>query len=438
MNRERALDVAAAVAVATLKLAASIVLVEVAGFRQISDDDYARTVIAQGFAAAPRFDPSGTSWLPFPFWLTGSAMFVFGRSIEVARTMAFIASAAGAAGFFVVLRAACVSRVLAIGASLIVGLGAWNSWLGAAPVPEGFVGPLMAVGALALLVDDSRALVWGGLALLVCTLSRYEAWPLAATFALAVALRARSPIVRSARAHAAIAIALAVLGPLVWLAWNAHIHGNALHFLDRVTRYRATIGAAGAPLLDKLLVYPAAWLRAFPEGIVLALVGVYAIVQTPRRFAPLAIAMTAVLGFLIAGEVGEGAPTHHPERALVSLAWIAAALAAFAIDAAHSGPSRRWFRGTVAGGALAALVFVLRLPLALDGYPGQGDADRRAQVERGRALRGEGATALTVVPCAYEHFALLAAYGAPERVTVTRAPEKQPVTETCPKVEVRQ
>jgi len=24
-------------------------------------------------AAAPRLDPSGTSWLPFPFWLNGAA-----------------------------------------------------------------------------------------------------------------------------------------------------------------------------------------------------------------------------------------------------------------------------------------------------------------------------------------------------------------------------
>jgi hypothetical protein len=33
----------------------------------VSDDDYARVVIAQRLSLA--LDPSGTSWLPFPFWL---------------------------------------------------------------------------------------------------------------------------------------------------------------------------------------------------------------------------------------------------------------------------------------------------------------------------------------------------------------------------------
>jgi hypothetical protein len=41
------------------------------GFSHVSDDDYARTVIAEQFAHAPRLDPSGTSWLPLPFWVAG-------------------------------------------------------------------------------------------------------------------------------------------------------------------------------------------------------------------------------------------------------------------------------------------------------------------------------------------------------------------------------
>ncbi len=39
-----------------------------AGFRALSDDDYARISIAQHFTREPSFDPSGTSWLPAPFW----------------------------------------------------------------------------------------------------------------------------------------------------------------------------------------------------------------------------------------------------------------------------------------------------------------------------------------------------------------------------------
>ena len=64
-------------------------LVLALGFDHVSDDDYARVTIAQSFAHAPRLDPSGTSWLPFPFWALGSVMAVFGRSLEVARAATF-------------------------------------------------------------------------------------------------------------------------------------------------------------------------------------------------------------------------------------------------------------------------------------------------------------------------------------------------------------
>ena len=37
--------------------------------------------IAQQFAHAPRVDPSGTSWLPLPFWLSGASMMVLGSGL---------------------------------------------------------------------------------------------------------------------------------------------------------------------------------------------------------------------------------------------------------------------------------------------------------------------------------------------------------------------
>ena len=58
-------------------------LVWASGFRALSDDDYARIVIAQRFAESPSLDPTGTSWLPLPFWLNGGAMLLFGASVEV-------------------------------------------------------------------------------------------------------------------------------------------------------------------------------------------------------------------------------------------------------------------------------------------------------------------------------------------------------------------
>lgn len=79
--RERTMDAAVLVAV---KLALGA-LVLAMGFTHVSDDDYARTVIAEQFAHAPRLDPSGTSWLPLPFWLAGLAMAACGRTLATAR-----------------------------------------------------------------------------------------------------------------------------------------------------------------------------------------------------------------------------------------------------------------------------------------------------------------------------------------------------------------
>jgi hypothetical protein len=72
---------------AAARLAASWAVAE-AGLRALSDDDYARVAIAQRFAGAARLDPSGTSWLPFPFWVMGTAMKLLDPSLDVARALA--------------------------------------------------------------------------------------------------------------------------------------------------------------------------------------------------------------------------------------------------------------------------------------------------------------------------------------------------------------
>ena len=63
------------------------------GFRAISDDDYSRVVIAARFAQHPSLDPSGTSWLPLPFWLYGVPMAIFGDSLSTARVVAVLLGA---------------------------------------------------------------------------------------------------------------------------------------------------------------------------------------------------------------------------------------------------------------------------------------------------------------------------------------------------------
>src|SRR5258708_5110695 len=74
------------------------------GFSHISDDDYARSVIAERFAYAPGLDPSGTSWLPLPFWITGAAMVAAGRSLATARGVALALGAASIAAPYAAMR----------------------------------------------------------------------------------------------------------------------------------------------------------------------------------------------------------------------------------------------------------------------------------------------------------------------------------------------
>jgi hypothetical protein len=67
--------------------------------------------------------------------------------------------------------------------------------------------------------------------------------------------------------------------------------------------------------------------------------------------------------------------------------------------------------------------------------PGTSAADDRApQLARGIELRRGQAPHLVLTPCAFEHFALIAAYGAPERVE-TRPRSGAPVVASCPIVE---
>ncbi|HEV8550575.1 MAG TPA: hypothetical protein VGQ57_16130, partial [Polyangiaceae bacterium] len=128
-------DRADALGVAAAKLAVSLAVLA-AGFRAVSDDDYARVVIAQRFAEAPALDPSGTSWLPLPFWIYGTAFATFGGSLAVARGVA-IALALGSMWLLLVAaRWLGAGRFGAVAGVLVAAVFPWSAWLGAAPVPE--------------------------------------------------------------------------------------------------------------------------------------------------------------------------------------------------------------------------------------------------------------------------------------------------------------
>jgi hypothetical protein len=410
------------------------------GVRYVSDDDFARVVIAEQFAHAPSLDPSGTSWLPLPFWMYGAVMAALGRNLDVARGVAFVLGVAGATIVFAALRTAGVPRAAAWIGTVVAMVSPWNAWLGVCTVPEAPTAALIVVGALAAARGASpRARIAGAVALLCAALSRYEAWPACAVFAGFAAFDARAP--SAERRSALFAAGLAVLGPLAWMAWNAGTHGDALHFLARVAAYKRAHPSAGeTTVAERLLVYPLALGRAAPGIVAVAAAAAWGArgdAAIRARYGRAFAVAAAVLAFLECGEIADGAPTHHPERALVALV---ALLAAFGADAGLVALGRaRPTHVPEAKLRLAALLVVPALAAAhlvasAEAGPAANPDERREEpIARGRALRAEHAPALVVRPCAYEHFAFIAAFGAPELVTVETGPQR--CAGECPCVE---
>ncbi len=430
----RSRDAACAAAATALKSLAMLVALR-GGFEQISDDDYARTVIAQTFAHTPHLDPTGTSWLPFPFWLYGVAMMVVGRSLGVARAIAFVLGALSPIPVYAGMRSMQNTRIVSVAGALLAALTPWSVWLGLAPVPEGWAG---ACAAAALLFVGSRdhARPWIAASLvLVASLSRYEAWPIAAVVACVLAARAlRSPAPRLSLALAALT---AAMGPVGWLLHNAVTHGDAFHFVARVTAFRRA-NTTPMPLDARIAEYPLALWTAAKWIVLASVVGVIAAARDrafrARWVLPVGAAIFA-LAFLVYGDVRDGAPTHHAARALVPIFTVLGAFGAAGAGAlvAMTKPNvakiaRAVFAATF---AMSAWFTVSRARFP----PGNGDSEKRdAQVARGHALASVVPPAtLEVTPCAYEHFALIAAFGAPERVTIMPSTHET-VTADCPRV----
>ncbi len=484
-------------------------------------------------------------------------MAIAGRSIAVAQGVAVISGILGAVLVHEVLLRVGVRPLVAFCGVALAMSAPLSAWLGVATVPEALTASLVVTSTLCLAARDARP--WGAVAILVASLSRYEAWPVAIVFAAVCAGSAirrgsnlgrealtppgpplpRSegeggegalPLARPWRERGlggegfldAASCVVALAGPAAWILWNAHAHGNALHFLARVTTYRARVMSSAIPAGSML--YPEALVRSGPLALAVALAGAPGLIvdrNLRKRWAwPLA-AMLAIVVFLVEGDLHNGAPTHHPERALVAVFWMgtlfgvdgACSLGAWfsrgpakllppgppeellapgplaellppgppprkrgggdvnhdACEPSHAPPALPARRG--AGGVesraageveslggndrlsrrphpvrnalavglavAAAVVWMLMWPSRVADFPGRGaEEDRTMQLARGTELRLRGVEHLTVTPCAYEHFAVIAAFGAPERVTV--APQTGgAVTADCPRMEER-
>lgn len=332
------------VALALLKLAMSGALLAF-GFHGVSDDDFARIVIAQELAHAPKLDPSGTSWLPLPFWITGAAMKVFGLAPSVAVTVGVLL---GVVSVWLVHAAAMritKDERSAFWGAAVAAVLPWSARLGASALPElpaaacslyaiSTVLPLSGTergpGGEGTAATEGRARIIGAVLLLLATLSRYEPWFLAAGFAACCLWDASRA--RGARGANVLAATIAVAGPIAWSAWNAHAHGSPLHYLDRVAAYKQAIDQGA--IAERVTAYFLAVFRAEPE-LMAALAFLGWTVRVPlrsevARWKRPAILLAVLLVTLTISSIKGGAPTHHSERALLTLHLFAAVIVAHA------------------------------------------------------------------------------------------------------------
>jgi hypothetical protein len=385
------------------------------GFRAISDDDYARVVIAQSFAAHPRIDPSGTSWLPLPFWLGGGVMMLLGTSLAVARVTAYAMGIIAALLVFVAARWLGASPRGALIGALIGCLFPYSAWLGVATVPDGPTAALILIGLGALCDPTPRRLVLGSLALFGATLCRYEAWPVALGFVVVGMLDAW----RARSVGRALGTTVALLGPLAWMAHGLAHHGDATFFLTRVATYRHAIGGGSASSAAGAIWFPVALIRSEPELVASLLVALGiarragGLAELGRYRRALSVGL-ALLGFLVLGDLAGGAATHHRERSLLALWLLGAVLAGDLLD-------RAWNRLGHAGRRVAPGAVILAAALtALGVRPWsarrEGFVDRSEEVHLGERARAEAASRpgnLLVDTKDYGFFAAMAAFGHP-------------------------
>ncbi len=380
-----------------------------AGFRALSDDDYARISIAQGFAREPSFDPSGTSWLPAPFWAYGAAFRGFGTGLGVARTVAIALALAATVLVYVAARVLGTSRIAAVVAAVLSCLLVpYSAFLGVAALPELPCAALLLFSAATLASSDPILRALAGGSLILACLSRYEAWPIAAAcaaFCLWDAVRRRRLVYLGCAA-------LALAGPALWLIHGHVNHGDAWFFVARVTAYRRALGGSDAALWRRLLEYPWALIWNALGLCILFPIFVFTAPKTRQpdapRYARCALALLAMLAFLMLGSIRDGVPTHHAARVLLPLWFFGCVIAGreFARRATDVAGRRRV---AVVVAAIITVPMIEGLHLASS----EGFAERALEVEAGNAARMETKLGLAIDTADYGYFAVQVGFGSP-------------------------
>ena len=289
------------------------------GFKHISDDDYARIVIAQSFAETPRLDPSGTSWLPAPFWITGTSMRLGSLAPSIARYVTLGLTLLATTLLWDTARKRIGDRSAAVGI-LAVSLLPWSVWTSIPSPPEGFTMLLLAAAIFDLGNDRPSPLVSSGL--LLATLSRYEAWFLVPIYSSRFFFTRPFSISRSR-----IWALFPALGPLFWLGMNRISHGDSLHFVARVSRFHERASASSTFPGNALSPYFEALVNLSPLVTPLAVALVIASVWKRQWRIELFSVFFVLLALVVSG-ASHGAPTHHFERIVLFVPWVLFPLAA--------------------------------------------------------------------------------------------------------------
>src|SRR5699024_3722567 len=109
-------------------------------------------------------------------------------------------------------------------------------------------------------------------------------------------------------------------------------HGDAFSFLRRVASYRAALGPGQGSGPFTYVVGLVGGSPAVMLALVLLTVAAFRLPDRDAsrrylaRFAMWGASAAMLIFFLLAGQIAGGAPTHHPERALLFI-WLLATLA---------------------------------------------------------------------------------------------------------------
>ena len=386
------------------------------GFRALSDDDFSRVAIAQSFVLHPSWDPSETSWLPFPFWLYGTCLSLFGASLITARILAFGLGLLGTIGVWTAGRWLGLSRNASLLAAIIACSIPYAVWLGVATTPDYFNAVLILLACCSLARRRTRLRISGAVAISVATLSRYEAWPVALAWAAVVSIDAfRSKNYK----HLALAI-FVLAAPVVWMAHGISHHNDALFFVKRVVSYRRSLAVWNNGSVARLLTTPKHLFWDAPELWAITLAS--ALVSWLRKTRPLrrrwvtpSLVASSVLVLLMIGDWRDGAATHHVGRTLLPIWLFVAVLTAKAI-AAYRGPTTIGKGvGLSLVGACLALGVVRPNWTIVNGLCPRFEETKIARIASTKISRGQH---LAIDTNDYGYFAVEAAFARPNDVTV--------------------